>query len=160
MGIRSSQLLLGDLLRLCSFEVASEVCSVTSFRTFQVNPGDHDDDKQEVTVHLNRGMQQPQTPLPFPRARTTSRFADIPKNGTLKGFHEAPSSQVADVLLGHLMKRGRVAIVSRFGQEHAQAYVDAIEGRGLQVRFVSGQIGVQDFLLPPARQERSGQGVY
>jgi hypothetical protein len=70
---------------------------------------------------------------------------EIPRNGPLKGFNEATPSQVANVLLKHLKSGDRVALVSRFGQEHAQAYVDAMEGRGLQVRFVSGQSGVQDF---------------
>jgi hypothetical protein len=81
----------------------------------------------------------------------------MPVAGPKLGFHEATPIQVAHVLLKHLREGDRVAILSRFGQRHAQAYVDALESRGLQVRFVSGQSGVQDFcFLRHARKEMVG----
>jgi hypothetical protein len=84
-------------------------------------------------------------------------FVEMPRGGPEKGFHEATPYQVAHVLLKHLGKGDKVAILSRFGQEKAQRYVDAMETRGLQVRFVSGQSGVQDFcFLLHAQKEMVG----
>jgi hypothetical protein len=92
-----------------------------------------------------------------PHQHLRNFFVEMPRAGPELGFHEATPDQVANVLLKHLKKGDKVAILSRFKQEHAQKYVDAMETRGLQVRFVSGQTGVQDFcFLLHAQREMVG----
>jgi hypothetical protein len=76
------------------------------------------------------------------------------------GFQELSPNQTAHDLFGHLNPGDKVAIVSRFGIEHVQQYVDALEDRGLQVRLIEGQSGVQDFcFLMRAQKEMVGLAI-
>ena len=59
-------------------------------------------------------------------------------------FQELGPNQTARDLFGHLQPGEKVAIISRF-LEGTQDYVGALEARGLQVRVVTGQSGVEDF---------------
>ena len=43
------------------------------------------------------------------------------------------------------MRGDKVAIISRFPLEQAQEYVHALTERGLKVRFIQNQTGIQDF---------------
>eukprot|EP00984_Skeletonema_dohrnii_P033000 scaffold28279_cov83-Skeletonema_dohrnii-CCMP3373.AAC.3 len=71
-------------------------------------------------------------------------------------FHEADPQQAAD-LFGHLKEGDKIAIVTRFGRETAQPYVDAFKARGLKVRVVDGQDGPADFcFLMSAQKEIAG----
>jgi hypothetical protein len=69
----------------------------------------------------------------------------MPNRGKELGFQELSPNQTAAELFGHLQPGDKVAIVSRFGIEHGKPYIDALEERGLQVRLVEGQSGMQDF---------------
>jgi hypothetical protein len=72
-------------------------------------------------------------------------------------FHELGPRQATRDLLGHLLPGDKVAVISRFSRESAQEYLDAMTERGLRVRFISGQAGVQDFcFLLHARKEMIG----
>jgi hypothetical protein len=84
----------------------------------------------------------------------------MPNVGREMGFQELSPNQTALDLFGHLRPGDRVAIVSRFGVEHVQLYVDALEDRGLQVRLVEGQTGMQDFcLMMRAQKEMVGMAI-
>ena len=81
---------------------------------------------------------------------------EMPKRWNGYGFHEADPQQAAD-LFGHLKEGDKIAIVTRFGGETAQPYVDAFEARGLKVRVVDGQDGPADFcFLMSAQKEIAG----
>jgi FkbM family methyltransferase len=81
----------------------------------------------------------------------------MPIVGKTGFFAELGPEQTARDLFGHLKPGSKVAIVSRFSKEHTQLYIDALERRGLQVRFVTGQSGVQDFcFLVSAQKEIVG----
>ena len=69
-------------------------------------------------------------------------FRNNPKRWRMR---ELNPNQTAFELFGHLNTGDKVAIMSRFGEEHMQPYVDAMKERGLKVRVVTGQTGVQDF---------------
>jgi hypothetical protein len=85
---------------------------------------------------------------------------EMPRVGPNLGFHEMGPRQMARDLVGHLQSGDKVAIVSRFAQETAQPYIDALTERGLHVRFISGQTGVQDFcFLMQARKEMIGIAI-
>jgi hypothetical protein len=60
--------------------------------------------------------------------------------------------------MGHLPAGQKVAITTRFANEpRAQEYQRALQDRGLRVRVVANQTGVQDFcFLLRARQELMG----
>jgi hypothetical protein len=80
--------------------------------------------------------------------------------GASRGFQELGPKQTARDLLGHLAEGDKVAIVSRFSREDAREYVDAMEERGLRVRFIQNQTGVQDFcFLMNAQKEMIGIGL-
>jgi hypothetical protein len=85
----------------------------------------------------------------------------MPRKGVLSGYQEMGPHQTARDLLGHLQKGDKLAIVSRFGQtSHEDQLIEALEARGIQVRFVSKQTGVQDFcFLLNAKKELIGMGV-
>lgn len=70
---------------------------------------------------------------------------ELPGRATKLGFQELGPKQTAQELFGHLAPGDKVAIVSRFPQEHAQKYVHALTERGLKVRFIQNQTGIQDF---------------
>lgn len=80
---------------------------------------------------------------------------EMPKyKGTLE---EATPNQTAFELFGHLKAGDRVAITSRFNNEHVQLYVDALRARKIDVRVIQGQSGIQDFcFLTKARKELIG----
>jgi hypothetical protein len=77
----------------------------------------------------------------------------MPRRGKIGGFAELGPEQTANDLFGHLKTGDKVAIVSRFSKEHAQSHIDALERRGLQVRYVTGQTGVQDFCFLMSTQK-------
>lgn len=53
-----------------------------------------------------------------------------------------------------------MAILSRFSAKEEQPYIDAMKQRGLQVRFIDGQTGVQDFcFLKSAQKEVIGTAL-
>lgn len=82
---------------------------------------------------------------------------ELPKRGRSMGFAELGPNQTARELFGHLAPGSKVAIVTRFASEYAQPYVDALEARGLQVRVIEGQSGVEDFcFLMSTRKEMIG----
>jgi hypothetical protein len=63
-------------------------------------------------------------------------------------------------LFGHLAPGDKGAIVSRFPQEHAKEYVHALTERGLKVRFIQNQTGIQDFcFLRHAQKEMVGIAI-
>jgi hypothetical protein len=84
----------------------------------------------------------------------------MPNVGKDLGFQELSPNQAALDLFGHLQPGDKVAIVSRFGMEHVKSYIDALEDRGLQVRLVTGQSGMQDFcFLMRAEKEMVGMAI-
>ncbi len=82
---------------------------------------------------------------------------EMPRRWNSYGFHEADPQQAANEVLGHLKEGDKVAIVTRFGGETTQPYVDAFEARGLKVRVVDGNDGPADFcFLMSAQKEIAG----
>ena len=74
-----------------------------------------------------------------------------------KGLVELSPSNVAEQLLGHLRPGDQVAIVSRYTGKSVKPYVEALAQRGLQIRVIEGQSGVQDFcFLKHAQKELVG----
>ena len=67
-------------------------------------------------------------------------------------------NQTARDLFGHLVPGDKVAIVSRFKlSAHEKQFIRALQRRGLQVRYIQGQTGVQDFcFLMHAQKELVG----
>lgn len=56
-------------------------------------------------------------------------------------------------MFGHLEPGDKVAIITRFDEEYAQPYVDALQQHGLQVRVIQGQTGSQDFCFLMSAQK-------
>jgi len=85
-------------------------------------------------------------------------LTEMPRKGKQFGFEELGPNQTAEELFGHLEAGSKVAIVTRYySPESTQPYVDAMTRRGLQVRLVQNQSGVQDFcFLLHARKEMVG----
>ena len=76
---------------------------------------------------------------------------------TSRGLQEASPNQTASVLFKDLERGSRIAITSRFNNEHLQAQVDALTERGFKVRVITGQSGIEDFcFLLKANQELVG----
>eukprot|EP00980_Cylindrotheca_fusiformis_P012719 scaffold3108_cov152-Cylindrotheca_fusiformis.AAC.10 len=74
--------------------------------------------------------------------------------GTLQ---EGSPNQTAFVLFGHLQAGDKVAIATRFNNANAKGHADALKSRGIQVRILEGQTGVQDFcFLTKAQKELVG----
>jgi hypothetical protein len=74
-----------------------------------------------------------------------------------RGLEETTPNQTAQVLFGHLKPGDKVAITSRFDNEGLQVQVQALKDRGLRVRVVLGQSGIQDFcFLLHAQKELVG----
>lgn len=69
----------------------------------------------------------------------------MPRRGKRKGFEELSPNKTASELFAHLQRGEKVAITTRFGGEHVAPYVSALEQRGIDVRVISNQTGVQDF---------------
>lgn len=87
-------------------------------------------------------------------------LVEMPRAGKGLGFEELGPTQTARDLFGHLNPGDKVAILSRFSQESSQPYIDALVQRGLQVRFITGQSGVQDFcFLMSAQKEMIGIAI-
>ena len=81
----------------------------------------------------------------------------MPKKGKLKGFEELSPERVGTDLFGHLHRGDKVALTSRIQNLQTQEYVDALSARGLQVRLVTNQTGVEDFcFLASAKKELAG----
>lgn len=75
-----------------------------------------------------------------------------------RGFEELDPQRVATQLMGHLKRKQKVAMTTRFDTEPiVEEYRSAMEEQGFQVRVVTNQTGVQDFcFLLRARQELLG----
>lgn len=83
----------------------------------------------------------------------------MPRAGVRLGFAEMEPDEAARRLLGHLEPGDRVAVVSRFDAVSEAPLVHALSRRGLRVRLVQDQTGVQDFcFLMHARRELIGPG--
>jgi hypothetical protein len=75
-------------------------------------------------------------------------------------FEELNPQRTAEELFGHLQPGDKVAITTRFNNAVTQEYVKQLQRRGLQVRTITGQSGVQDFcFLVKARKELVGFGI-
>jgi hypothetical protein len=73
------------------------------------------------------------------------------------GLEDATPNQTAHALFGHLQVGDKVAITSRFDNALVQTQVHALQARGLEVRVVTGQSGIQDFcFLRQAQKELVG----
>lgn len=73
-------------------------------------------------------------------------LGEMPNRGKRLGFEEIGPDQMANELFGHLQPGDKVAITTRrLGNNATQPYVEALRRRGIQVRVVVGQTGVQDF---------------
>jgi hypothetical protein len=60
-------------------------------------------------------------------------------------FRELDPTRTAQELLGHLKPGHKVAIVSRSSEQEIRSYIEAIQKRGLVVRYVSDMNGIQTF---------------
>lgn len=77
-----------------------------------------------------------------------------------RAFDEASPNQTASQLFGHLQPGDKVAITSRYINNLTLDYVRALEHRGLQVRVISNQTGIQDFcFLKRAQKELVGSSM-
>jgi hypothetical protein len=70
---------------------------------------------------------------------------EYPTIVTKLGFKDLNVRQITYELLGHLSAGEKVAVVSQFQEKILANYTVALRDRGLQVRFVTGQTGPQDF---------------
>eukprot|EP00590_Aulacoseira_subarctica_P009590 CAMPEP_0172429944 /NCGR_PEP_ID=MMETSP1064-20121228/52502_1 /TAXON_ID=202472 /ORGANISM="Aulacoseira subarctica , Strain CCAP 1002/5" /LENGTH=363 /DNA_ID=CAMNT_0013175677 /DNA_START=246 /DNA_END=1337 /DNA_ORIENTATION=+ len=77
--------------------------------------------------------------------------------GDTIGFRELSPNQTAYQFLGHLKSGEKVAIIGRPSEEELQHFTQALRDRGLQVRFVKGHTGTEDFcFLKTATKEIAG----
>ena len=85
---------------------------------------------------------------------------EMPRVGKSLGFEEMGPNQTARDLFGHLKAGDKVAILSRFAlSPHEEPFLHALERQGLQVRFIQGQTGMQDFcFLLNTQKELIGTG--
>jgi len=82
---------------------------------------------------------------------------EMPRRWNSYGFVEADPQQTAASLFGHLTVGEKVAIITRFGSDAVQPYVEALQLKGLKVRVIEGQDGPADFcFLMSARKEIVG----
>lgn len=80
----------------------------------------------------------------------------MPKRGKNLGFEELNPNKTASELLSHLKKGDKVAITSRIASAVSE-YVSALKKKGLVVRVIEGQSGVEDFcFLLRAQKELIG----
>jgi hypothetical protein len=81
-----------------------------------------------------------------------------PRNYLERGYEELSPHQVANELLGHLSTGTRIAMVSRGYDAHVQAYLDALQQRGLVVwQTHANHTRIQDFcFLLRAKRELVG----
>ena len=88
-------------------------------------------------------------------------ITEMPRRGMDLGFEELDENVAANELLGHLQPGDKVAIISRFANHNeTQLYADAMERRGLTVRIIKGQSGVEDFcFMMEAKKEAVGTGM-
>ena len=84
----------------------------------------------------------------------------MPRAGIHLGFEEMGPKQTARDLFGHLKSGDKVAILSRFNSTaDVNPFLRVLTSRGLKVRFISGQTGMQDFcFLMSAQKEMIGPG--
>jgi hypothetical protein len=84
-------------------------------------------------------------------------LAELPRKGKQKGYEELSPNQTAFELFGHLQPGEKIAMTSRWNNPAAQAYLETLKERGLTVRMITNQTGVQDFcFLANAKKELAG----
>jgi len=84
-------------------------------------------------------------------------FATELSIGSDSALEDVSPSQTVNVLLEHLRPGDKVSITTRTFNEHLQLHLDAMQARGLQVRVIQGQSGMQDFcFLLKAKKELIG----
>lgn len=78
-------------------------------------------------------------------------------NAKYTTLQEVSPDQAADTLFGHLQKGDKLAITTRFHNELVQEYERTLTARGIQVRIIQGNTGIQDFcFLLNAKKELIG----
>jgi hypothetical protein len=82
----------------------------------------------------------------------------MPRRGKKLGFEELSPNKTAFELFGNLQAGDKVAITSRYDTHPSvQPYVDALTRRGIKVRVITGQSGVEDLcFLMHAQKELVG----
>lgn len=84
----------------------------------------------------------------------------MPTRGKRKGFEELSPERTGSDLFGHLHRGEKVALTSRLQNPQTQEYVDALNSRGLQVKLIANQTGVEDFcFLASAQKEFAGMAI-
>jgi len=68
----------------------------------------------------------------------------MPRKGKNAKYKELPPDRVANELLSHLNVGDKVVLLSRFTKT-LKPFVKLIQKRGLIVRTITGQSGIQDF---------------
>lgn len=82
---------------------------------------------------------------------------EMPKRGKKLEFEELSAQKIAYQLMGNLKEGDKVAITTRIFSDSVEEIVTALRGRGLRVRVISGQSGVEDFcFLQKAQKELVG----
>jgi hypothetical protein len=76
----------------------------------------------------------------------------------VESYQELDPNRTAYELLAHLRWGDKVVLLSRFSEEDVlQPYINSMKDRGLQVRVITGQTGVQDLcFLKSAKKELVG----
>jgi len=83
-------------------------------------------------------------------------MTEMPRVGHRLKTYELGPNQTAYELLGHLKPGDKVALLSRF-QHTLGPFKEALEGRGIKARIISGQTGPQDFcFIMKATKEIAG----
>jgi hypothetical protein len=95
------------------------------------------------------------------RQHHRSFVREMPRVGFAYGFEEMGPNQTARDLFGHLQAGEKLAIISRFDRSAFEdQLMESLEHRGVQVRFITGQSGVQDFcFLMNVKKEMVGSGI-
>jgi hypothetical protein len=79
-----------------------------------------------------------------------------PQDYEVKGMKELPPTRTSENLLHHLNVGDKVAIISRYPDQLAD-FTESLQNRGLHVRTIANQTGVQDFcFLKSATKEVIG----
>ncbi len=83
---------------------------------------------------------------------------EMPRRFKELGFQELGPNETANELFRNLQAGDKLAMTSRFiSHPSVQPYVDAFTARGIQVRLIQGQSGVEDFcFLLSAKKELVG----
>jgi len=79
-----------------------------------------------------------------------------PQDFEIKGMKELPPTRISEDLLQHLNVGDKVAIISRY-PDKMENFTESLQNRGLHVRTIANQTGVQDFcFLKSAAKEVMG----